>query len=156
MVDGFGYDFVGDTMQEDLEATVFFALDTNYRVMGGPSPALLEVAMPFLVLSFPVVELVCRPEPSGRSDRELIHTEDCSVPGGGVGVVVLFFEHRRMEIPVTVTSMQSSPPKLVLLVGTYFVGGVSASSGRMYLHSIRPSTVDNETWSQWKVALRLS
>ena len=49
--DGFGDDFVSDTMQEHLEASVFFALDACYRLVGGSRPALLEVATPVLVLS---------------------------------------------------------------------------------------------------------
>src|SRR6056297_1289296 len=103
--DGFSHNFVGNSMQVYLEASVPLALDACYCVMCRPCPALLEVATSLLVLPLPVVKFVCRPEPAGRSDRELVytevHTEDCSVPGGGVGVVV-FFEHRRVEIPVAV------------------------------------------------------
>ena len=78
--DGFSDDFVGDTVQKYLEASVLFALDTCYRVVCDSRPALLEVATPLLVLSLPVVKLVYRPEPPGRSYCELVHTENCSVP----------------------------------------------------------------------------
>ena len=91
MFDGFSHDLVGDTVQVYLEASVFLTLDTCYRLVCRPCPALLEIATPRLVLSLLVVEFVCRLEPPGRSDRELIHTEihteDCFVPGGGFGVV---------------------------------------------------------------------
>jgi hypothetical protein len=114
--DGFAYDFVGHTMQEYLEAAVLFALDVCYRVVCRPCSTLLELATPLFVLSLPVVELIYRSKDASRGDHELVHTEDCSMPGAGVSVVVLF-EHRRMEIPVAVASMKCYPPKLVVRIG---------------------------------------
>jgi len=144
MFDGFSHDLAGNTVQEHLEVSVFLTLDACYRLVCRPCPALLEIAILLFVLLLPVVELVCRPEPPGRSDRELIHTEDCSVPGGGVTVAC---EHRRMEIPVAVTSVECHPPKLVVLVSDVLRRQFLNVVGKDVIALNRSSTIDNNAWS---------
>ena len=59
-------------MQESLEASVLFLPNTLDVLVSVARATLLERPTTFLVLSTPVVELVCRSESPRRSDGEVV------------------------------------------------------------------------------------
>ncbi len=153
ILDGFFEKFVRYRVQVYLESPVLFATDGLDILVDMSRATLMERATALLVLSTPVIKLVCRPESTRGSDCEVvdaqIHSKDCSVlaPDSGVSSASTFrIEAWRYQSPsqywrCAILNSKSSSE-------TYLVGGASESSGRMYSHSTRPSTVERDTWSR--------